>query len=246
MNTKKPAFDYIICSPLGTYTRAELHSKQGAFLADDELVVFAFDCASPDAFRKTLINLTLASDMSVGLMKVYLMPFKHRIYDDISQLSLEQIKRDIRDKSSSAYKLPSEVFPEFDQYQNAKGASLPLILGGTHYHFVDNALNVQRFEKLNSEIDEVYTKSLFAVCKIMQHAAQLSCHLQFQTQANHYLLLALLQMKSSRWYKPQPVFIDMLQRIDDADELQVAFDMTPIEHVRLYTNLINCLQTHFF
>ena len=133
------------------------------------------DELAPEAqLLKLQAAILLATNKQNGFIKLYSFPYKHQlIVEQKTELNHELVTQDITYKKNNAYRAPEETIPEFDMYENAKGASLPLLLGGTYYNAFDNLIVEDDFKELCNATEQYrvrYFKSLFGHFVIEQSA----------------------------------------------------------------------------
>lgn len=242
-------FKYSICSPSGTFPEKRLKCDFGGLYINDELVVLTWNDEYPNAQQKILTALLISNDFNFGFFKLYLLPFKHSLVVDKTAELLNLIGNDIRLKVDTKYVLPNDIFPEFDHYQNSKGASLPVILNGIPYHKVNSLVNSDCFDLLISELDKESKKrkndDLLIISDYLLRSSKLSCHFQFQQEANHYLISALEFYKSLDWYEANEALCEWQVKLEQSSCLELAKTINPIEYVQFYKLLLTRIKNAY-
>ncbi len=234
--------EYRICSPSGVYPDQSCVTNSAGLVVNEQLIAVFWDAAVPNIESQLMSTLLLATDFQKGFLKLYLFPFYHQVAVPIEQISSDYLASEIREKVNSQFKLPSDPLPEFDHYRNAKGASLPLLLDGMPYHKTEQLIDEELFLRLFSLLDDNSFTDLFKVIELLVSSSQLSCHFQFQHQANYYLLLAIECCEQLDWIKTHPLIKEWKQKIAASSSLEVADNMSPIEFIKLYKIVITIIR----
>lgn len=237
-------FEYRLCSSSGSYPSQSIYTESAGLHISDELVAISWLANEPDAKSRLLVSLLLATNFKVGFLKLYPFPFIHQVSLPHNQLSIAQLNQEVKAKLKADYVLPGEVLPEFVQYQNAKGASLPLILDGMPYHQVENLVCEPVFEQISQKLNGQELDELFPIAELLMTSAQLNCHFQFQKQAVHYLLMAIKLAYQLSWFKSHPKIEEWSDKLNGMD-LELTSSMTPIEYINLYRILVTNLKNSF-
>lgn len=252
--TEQQGYRYRLFSPLGIYPKQSLRSDLGYFCFDQDCIAVAVDELAPGDYElKLQAAILLALKEDNGFIKLYPFPYQHQlIVDDAGELDGAQLCADIKQKKSSQYRGLEETIPEFDLYENAKGASLPMILGGTLYNAVEKLVNKLEFIVLSEKLKEQKSEALNLCLSSLLASNQLSCHLQFQQQTNLNIINSLLfyakfRQESSGKKIANPSLAEIIlgyqsSNCSESYKQQLAKDMSPKEYIKLYQALCNNLK----
>lgn len=188
-------YTYRIFSPLGAYPAQGLNSPLGQLIVEKDVIALAFKDNRQAHDLKFMLAMLLSVNDDKGFLKLYPFPYKHFFISASYQVSPEKLHKDIKQKLSDHYRQSGETIPEFDLYQNAKGASLPIILGGTLYSTFDELIDPHQFNLLSDILYQKKDGRFNLLCKSLLMSNQNSCHLQFSQQAVLFLLDALILLE---------------------------------------------------
>ncbi|MRX28178.1 hypothetical protein [Kangiella sp. HZ709] len=234
----KNSLEYIVCSPLGSYPSESFTLSANGIYIKDEMICLAYPAHLPFQKEMLVTALLTANNFKQGFLKLYLLPFTHTLDSfDAANIS-EQLVGDLKHKKSESFVANGDILPEFDQYENAKGASLPLALGGVPYHRINNLVCEENFSSVMEAIQSKDYPELFEIIELLQESSQLSCHLQFQVQASHYLLQAIILLNEIDWAKQHPLLNEWLNKNLANHSFKLAKGINPIEYVKLYKTVV--------
>ena len=245
-------YTYRIFSPLGAYPAQSLSSPLGQLMVEKDFIALAFKDNRQAYDLKFMLAMLLSVNDDKGFLKLYPFPYKH-FYDSASyQISSQKLHQDIKQKLSDQYRQSGETIPEFDLYQNAKGASLPIILGGTLYSTFDELIDTHQFNLLSDILYQKKDGRFNLLCKSVLMSNQNSCHFQFSQQAVLFLLDALILLEdfmgntkidSSRL---QTLLAQLGDNKSDAliAKYQLAESMTPLDYHKAFDALCHVLTRH--
>lgn len=242
-------FIYRIFSPLGAYPAHSLSSPLGQLIVEKDLVALAFKDNRQANDVKFMLAMLLSVDADKGFLKLYPFPYKHFFVSASYQITPQQLQSDIKQKLSDHYRQSGETIPEFDLYQNAKGASLPIILGGTLYSTFSDLIDQRQFNLISDVLHQTNNGQLNLVFKSLLLSNQNSCHFQFSQQAVLFLLDALIlfegflgkaKIDSSRL---QTLLAQLGDTRTDAliAKYQLAESITPLEYNKAFDALCHAL-----
>lgn len=242
-------YTYRIFSPLGAYPAESLSSPLGQLIVEKDLVALAFKNSGRAYDLKFMLAMLLSVNDDKGFLKLYPFPYKHIFESRSYQITGQQLQFDIKHKLSEHYRQSGETIPEFDLYQNAKGASLPIILGGTLYSTFTDLIDRHQFNLLSDVLYQSNNGLLNLICKSLLMSNQNSCHFQFSQQAVIFLLDALVlfedligisKVDSSRL---QTLLAQLGDNKPDAviAKYQLAESITPMEYHKAFDALCHAL-----
>ncbi|GAA4361347.1 hypothetical protein GCM10023151_14500 [Kangiella marina] len=178
---------------MGVYPRQSIEVERAALWVKDSVISLYFDPEIPhlDVFLKMAI--LVSSHEASSSIKFYPFPYSHTLSESIVEETTEKssvahIVSDIQEKHQSGYTCSGETIPEFDWYENAKGASLPPILGGATYNFVDIEIDAEMVAALVDTLTRNPCPKLVAAARALVTSNQISCHSQFKAEAVGQLL----------------------------------------------------------
>ena len=242
---------YRLYSPLGAYPSRSVSSILGSFIVQDDFIASVVSHKVYAGEIKLNAALLLSVNINKGFIKLYPLPYQHQ--RESHTVDAETIRNDIKHKIKIGYRALGETIPEFDLYQNAKGASLPLILRGTVYNTFEQVIDTELLEALSQRLVENYDKFLLALLESLLLSNQASCHFQFQKVANNQLLDSLILLE--KWLAEDSVdnislreYLKQFKDKKNGDALlvksQLAESMSPIEYNRLFTNLCHIIKKY--
>lgn len=242
-------YTYRIFSPLGAYPAQGLTSPLGQLIVEKDFIALAFKDNRQAYDLKFMLAMLLSVNDEKGFLKLYPFPYKH-FFESVSyQVLPQKLHYDIKQKLSDQYRQSGETIPEFDLYQNAKGASLPIILGGTLYSTFDGLIDTHQFNLLSDVLYQKNDGRFNLLCKALLMSNQNSCHFQFSQQAVLFLLDALMlfedlmgkiKIESSRL---QTLLAQLGDNKSDAliAKYQLAESMTPMEYHKAFDAVCHTL-----
>lgn len=242
-------YTYRIFSPLGAYPAQGLTSPLGQLIAEKDFIALAFKDNRQAHDLKFMLAMLLSVNDDRGFLKLYPFPYKHFFESRSYQITPKQLQFDIKQKLSEQYRQSGETIPEFDLYQNAKGASLPIILGGTLYSTFDGLIDTHQFNLLSDVLYQKNDQRFNLLCKSLLMSNQNSCHFQFSQQAVLFLLDALMlfedfmgieKIDSSRL---QTLLTQLGDNKTDAliAKYQLAESITPMEYHKTFDAICHAL-----
>ncbi|MBD3668209.1 MAG: hypothetical protein HUJ16_09630 [Kangiella sp.] len=242
-------FTYRIFSPLGAYPAKSLSSPLGQLIVQKDFIALAFNDNRQSNDLKFMLAMLLSVNDEKGFLKLYPFPYKHFFDTHSFQVTPENLHQDIQQKLSDQYRQSGETIPEFDLYQNAKGASLPMILGGTLYSTFEDLINTEQFHRLSDILYQKKDGRFNLLCKSLLMSNQNSCHFQFSQQAVLFLLDALMLCED--YLGRSRIDSSRLQNLltqlgdDKTDALigkyQMAESMTPMDYHKTFDALCHTL-----
>lgn len=243
---------YRLMSPLGTYPRPRgAISVDGAeLLADNDLVVIlaSNDIDTTELFLKAAI--ILSSPQASDGLRLYGFSSKHSLNDGSGNL-LECVKADVQSKRHQLSTVEGNTIPEFDWYENAKGASLPPILGGAEYHWLEHPLELLVVRDLFNRLKQHQCSRLRGALTTLLSSNQMSCHYQFHHQSIGLLLDSLrLAQEIERFVVDSAELREVLSQLGDNAEdylisrQQMALKIGPKDYHRLFIQ--SCTQFRKF
>ncbi len=238
----KNSLEYIVCSPLGSYPSQSIALTSSGIYIKDEMICLAYPSHLPFQKEMLITALLTANNFKQGFLKLYFLPFTHKL-DSFDEANIsEQLVGDLKHKKAESFVANGDILPEFDQYENAKGASLPLALGGVPYHRINNLVCEEIFLSVMEAIQSRNFPELFEIIELLQESSQLSCHLQFQVQASHYLLQAIILLNETDWAKQHPLINEWLAKAHVNHSFKLAKSISPIEYVKLYKAVVTSIK----
>lgn len=242
MGTKDRKLNYRLCSASGTYPGDSFQTNHAAILVSQKLIVSVWDESVTNAESILNAALLLSASSKLGFLKLYGFPFIHQIDTSFDEHLLVNIEKDIEEKIRNKTVVRGDVLPEFDCYQNAKGASLPLILSGMPYSKVENLINKDLFIEVSKLLEKSDNKHLLVATDLLVASSKLSCHFQFQSEANFYLLMAIEKIICNDCIKPSPLVLEWQKKVEKNDIHSTSLKMNPIEYIKLFNALIVVLK----
>lgn len=236
---------YRLCSASGTYPAQSYYTKNAALLVNQKIIVTIWDSNNADSERVFNTALLLATNSKKGFLKLYGLPFTHEIEANLDNELLGTVQESILSKVANKTVANGDILPEFDCYQNAKGASLPLILSGMPYSKAENLIDDELLQKISNALEQSSDDELLYLADLLITSGKLSCHFQFQTEANHYLLMAVEKVLNLDWLKSSPLMLDWQNRISKETAHEVALKMSPIEYIKLFNSITTSLRTGY-
>lgn len=239
---------YRLMSPMGVYPKCDIHVEGVSLVVSEKLISIA--CSESFRGEDVLLKAAIlcSSLAASNTFKFYAFPSDHHLLDPClpSQLS-ENIEFDILQKHAAEYTKLGETVPEFDWYENAKGASLPPVLGGTTYIIVDEEVDSATIDKLYKALNMRSCIKLSGAVRALVEANALSCHNQFRQEACGLLLdgLRLLQ-EVDGFHSDSAQLSTVLAQLGDSAEdylisrQQMSQDIGPIDFHRLFVQ--SCTQ----
>ena len=245
-------YTYRIFSPLGAYPAQSLSSLLGQLIVEKDFIALAFKDNRQAHDLKFMLAMLLSVNDDKGFLKLYPFPYKHFFNSASYQVSPEKLHKDIQQKLSDHYRQSGETIPEFDLYQNAKGASLPIILGGTLYSTFEGLIDTHQFNLLSDILYQKKDGRFNLLCKSLLMSNQNSCHFQFSQQAVLFLLdaLVLLEDYTGSSKIDSSRLQGLLTQLGDnkTDTLiakyQLAESMTPLDYHKAFDALCHVLTRH--
>lgn len=239
---------YRLMSPMGVYPNSDVHVDGASLVITNALVSLAF-FQSEGTNETCLKAAVLCSSVEASdTLKFYSFPSYHQLLDPCLPSELgEALLFDVRQKQAAEYAEQGETVPEFDWYENAKGASLPPALGGTDYHRVDIALDMEVINALYHALKTEACPKLNGAAKAMMQSNALSCHNQFRREACGLLLDGLRLLQEVEGFHSDSAYLStvLAQLGDDAEDYlisrqQMSEDIGPIDFHRLFVQ--SCTQ----
>ncbi|NVK22889.1 MAG: hypothetical protein HWD86_10245 [Kangiellaceae bacterium] len=245
-------FEYHLFSPLGTYPHQTLSSCLGHFIVEKDFIVMSYEQDKPQNHNKLLIAILLSCKERHGFTKLYPLPFAHHILESYDAINGDVLRQDMMQKIEQKYRAIGETFPEFDLYQNAKGASLPLVLGGTIYNTLNNLIDETLFHGLSDIVDGVSDQKIQLIFEALILSNQAGCHLQFQQQAIMSLIDAVVLIDSigAADQRLAATLQQLLAQLGTSNSdlivsrYQLAQNISPIEYIKLFTATCESLKRY--
>lgn len=242
---------YRLMSPIGIYPRTEIHADDASLVVTDSLVAFA---SSGDGTNEALFNAAvLCSSVTASEhLRLYPFPYQHLLLDSCNPQGLgKQLEFDVRQKLVADYAVEGETIPEFDWYENAKGASLPPILNGTDYHFADIEIDISGVQRIYHILKSSACAKLAGVCKALNQSSALSAHFQFKEEASGLLFDCLRLMQEVDSFHTDSAQLSSLlaQLGDNAEDYlisrqQMSKNLSPIGFHRLFVQTCSQFRKH--
>lgn len=190
-------YQYRLMSPLGTYPNDSISVDGATLFVENDLVVLCTteDIDGVELFLKA--SMLLSDKAASDNLRFYAFPFLHQIEPDkTTDVDSTTIKQDISHKKALLFREKGNTVPEFDWYENSKGASLPPLLGGASYNWYRGQLNNEMVRDLFNHLKQHKCGRLKGALTALVQSNQISCHFQFHHQAVGLLLDALCFMQS--------------------------------------------------
>ncbi len=222
-----------------------MSTEHATFCVNEQLILSAWDPSVENSEAILNTGLILATDARHGFLKLYGLPFIHQIDGGLDENLFSRIQSDILAKIKSNHVADGDILPEFDCYQNAKGASLPLLLNGMPYSKVEGLIEQQDFQRITKSLAIEPNAELLAIGELLVTSARLSCHFQFQSEAMHYLLVAIEKYANTSWAKQHPTLIEYQQKMSQSCIVMLAKALTPIDYIKLYRILSQSLKNSY-
>lgn len=245
-------YHYRLMSPLGIYPRAEIKVDGATLFVDEQLVALATseELAHTELLLKAAI--LLSSQQASDNLKFYAFPFTHQLdVEASSEVVLSSILDDVSQKKQQLYTPTGGTIPEFDWYENAKGASLPPVLGGASYNWFQAPLEQNVIRDLFNRLKQYQCPRLRGALAALLEANQLSCHFQFHPQASAALLDCLRMMQEVEHFHVDSAQLStLLSQLGDSavdyliSRRQMAQKIGPIDFHRLFVQ--SCTQLRKF
>ena len=233
---------------MGVYPTADIHVQGASLVVTDSLIALAISEAGSvdESYLKAAI---LCSSVAASdALKFYSFPSYHQLLDPCLASELGKIiSFDVRQKQAAEYAEQGETVPEFDWYENSKGASLPPILGGTEYHRVEIKLDSDCLKQLFQVLKGAQCSKLQGAVKALVESNALSCHNQFRQEACGLLLDGLRLLQEVEGFHSDSAHLStvLAQLGDDAEDYlisrqQMSEEIGPIDCHRLFVQ--SCTQ----
>lgn len=247
-------YRYQLFSPLGTYPRQTLHCNFGSYYFSEQCAfVVTNELSSADHLLKLQAAILLSGNRKKGFIKLYSLPYQHQIIlPQDTKIDYPLITEDIAYKKSHHYRAPEETIPEFELYENAKGASLPLLLGGTFYNAFDELIAEDDFKDICNALENIDSEELNLSLTTLLSSNQLSCHFQFQQQANFALLesMGFYEKFVQRYFSKSlenKGLLEMLQKLNASScsasaRHKLAAQISPKDYYHYFQKFCHCLQ----
>lgn len=244
-------WEYRLMSPMGVYPKCEVHTEDASLVVADSVIAIA--CLGQRAKQDFLNTAILCSSVATSEdLRLYPFPYNHQLLSSSPRADIgQQLSDDIRQKRSTDYAIEGETIPEFDWYENAKGASLPPILNGTPYHFVDTKIDSDVIHQLYQSLKTSICPKLVGASRALNQSNALSGHFQFRAEANGLLLDSLRLMQEVEGFQSERAQLSTLlaQLGDSAEDYlisrqQMSLKITPIEFHRLFVQTCSQLRKH--
>ena len=191
MVSSSRCYHYRLMSPLGVYLPFDIKVDGAALVSNDSLVAFITDDIEQTEYLLEVALLISSAEASSNL-RFYPLPYTHQLISaQPKQLSAQVLSTEIQRKVSEAYTIKGDIVPEFDWYENAKGASLPPVLGGVSYRWTNSHIDIAFVTELFNRLRMLPRHKIRGAVFSLLSSNQLSCHFQFQQQATAELLDAL-------------------------------------------------------
>jgi len=239
---------YRLMSPMGVYPKCDIHVEEVSLVVSDNFISIA-NSESGKGKEVLLKAAILCSSVAASnTFKFYAFPNYHHLLDPClaSQLT-EYLELDILQKHAAEYAELGETVPEFDWYENAKGASLPPVLGGTDYIFVDQDVDAVSIQRLYQALSESHCVKLSGAIRALVQTNALSCHNQFRQEACGLLLDGLRLLEEVDGFQSESAQLStVLAQLGDSAEdylisrQQMSQDIGPIDFHRLFVQ--SCTQ----
>ncbi|RDX37837.1 hypothetical protein DZA50_01430 [Kangiella sp. HD9-110m-PIT-SAG07] len=245
-------WQYRLMSPMGVYPSSDIHIDGAGLVVTESLVAVA--CPNAELGNENILRAAIlcSSVAASDSLRFYSFPNRHQLLDPCVQSQLgEQLSFDVRQKQAAEYVEQGETVPEFDWYENAKGASLPPILDGTDYHLVDIELDVKCIQALYKALKTSNCPKLIGASKALIASNALSCHYQFRQEACGLLLDGLRLMQEVELFHSESAQLStILAQLGDSAEdylisrQQMSEEVGPIDFHRLFVQ--TCTQLRKF
>jgi hypothetical protein len=194
-------YQYRLMSPLGVYLPIDIDVDGATLYSHDNLVAVVVDGDIEYIELLLTAAILLSSPAISDNLRFYPFPYVHQLELESSQVvSFDTLAQDIRQKHSSAYTPAGATVPEFDWYENAKGASLPPVLGGAAYNWSNVEIDVSVVRELFNRLKQNACRRIRGALSSLVKSNQLSCHLQFQQQAAAELIDCIRLMQETEHF----------------------------------------------
>ena len=243
---------YRLMSPMGVYPKCDIHVEEVSLVVSDNLISIASSESGKGEEILLKAAILCSSVAASDTFKFYAFPSYHHLLDPClpSQLT-EYLEFDILQKHAAEYAELGETVPEFDWYENAKGASLPPVLGGTDYIFTDHDVDAASIQQLYQAFSECPCVKLNGAVRSLVEANALSCHNQFRQEACGLLLdgLRLLQEVNGFHSDSAQLSTTLAQLGDSAEDYlisrqQMSQEIGPIDFHRLFVQSCTQIRKH--
>ncbi|AOE50834.1 hypothetical protein [Kangiella sediminilitoris] len=235
-------YQYRLMSPMGVYPKSTISVDEATLFVDDDLVVLSStdDLDGVEIYVKA--SILISNQQLSDNLRFYAFPYLHQLDSEIkSSVDMVTIKSDIQMKRKQHFRSKGGTVPEFDWYENAKGASLPPILGGAPYHWLQTDIDESIIRNLYNRLKQQRCSRLRAALTALVGSNQMSCHFQFHQQAVGLLLDALrLAQEVEGLHLDRAQIKTILSQLgDSADDYlisrqQMAQKVGPIDYHRLF------------
>ncbi|MBV35226.1 MAG: hypothetical protein CMP47_07175 [Rickettsiales bacterium] len=242
---------YRLMSPIGVYPRSEIHADDISLVVTDSLVALASsgDGTNQELFYTAILTSSVAASEH---LRLYPFPYQHQLLDSCSPQGLgKQLEFDVRQKLVAEFATEGETVPEFDWYENAKGASLPPILNGTGYHFADIEIDITCAQHIYQMLKSSACPKLAGASKALNQCNALSAHFQFREEASGLLFDCLrLMQEVDDFHAVSAQLSTVLTQLGDSAEdylisrQQMSKNLSPIEFHRVFVQTCSQLRKH--
>lgn len=243
---------YRLMSPLGTYPKSTISVDEATLYVDDDVVVLSTTDDMNDVEMLLKASILISSQQASDYIRFYTFPYLHLIdAEPKSSVDFEVIKNDIQWKKEKHFRTKGDTVPEFDWYENARGASLPPILGGALYNWFQFEVEETTVRELFNRLRQQRCGRLLGALSALVNSNQISCHFQFHQQAVALLMdaLRLAQEVDGLYLDSAQLKTLLLQLGDSADDYlisrqQMSQKIGPIDFHRLFVQ--TCTQFRKF
>ena len=245
-------YQYRLMSPLGLYPQTHIEVEGATLYSNKQLVaiVAAEDIELTELLLKVAI--LISSTEASGRLRFYTFPNIHQLpLNDSPFASFDDLIEDIQHKRSNGYASAGNTIPEFDWYDNAKGASLPPVLGGASYAWADVVIDNDQVSQLFGRLKSFANPRTISALSALAESNQLSCHFQFQQQAVALMLDCLRLMQQVDEFQVDSAQLGtVLSQLGDTAEdylisrQQMAKEIGPKDFHRLFVQ--TCTQLRKF
>ncbi|WP_223670202.1 hypothetical protein [Kangiella shandongensis] len=243
---------YRLMSPLGTYPKSTISVDEATLFVDDDVVVLSTTDDMDEVETLFKASILISSQQASDYIRFYAFPYLHLI--DTKQgasVDLGTIKEEIQRKQEDLFCVKGDTVPEFDWYENARGASLPPILGGALYNWFQFDVEKNIVRELFNQLRQHRCGRLRSALAALVSSNQMSCHFQFHQQAVGLLLdaLRLAQEVDNLRLDSAQLKTVLIQLGDSADDYlisrhQMSQKIGPIDFHRLFVQ--TCTQFRKF
>lgn len=239
---------YRLMSPMGVYPNSSVHVDGASLVITKGLVSLAC-LESENCIEIGLkISILCSSVEASDTFKFYSFPSYHQLLDPCLPSELaDTLLFDVQQKQAGEYADQGETIPEFDWYENSKGASLPPILGGTEYHKVNLELDMDVIKSLYQSWKDTPCAKLRSAVRAIIGCNALSCHHQFRQEACGLLLDGLRLLQEVEEFHSDSAYLStvLAQLGDNAEDYlisrqQMSEKTGPIDFHRLFVQ--SCTQ----